>query len=205
MRRVAVTAFLALPWALDAQIAAPPRFEAGVYAGGSFPLGAARDSANAGYHVGGMGSTAVNGVLDVRVDFAFNKLGDKILSEGATFREVGTNLLSGTASAVIHRRGTPGDARGRRAISPYLVAGGGAYRFRFDYVCRGLACTGPERSGRSETRWGFNAGAGATVPLRGIGTFFQVSYHAILPKGGGNSSTTLFLTSFGLKVPVSRR
>lgn len=205
VRLAAVSGVLILPWVADAQIATPPRFEAAIYGGGSIPLGESRDSANAGYHLGGIAFTAVNNVLDVRIDAAFSKLGDKTLSEGATFREVGTNLLSGTVGAEIHLGSTPAAERGRNTISPYLLAGVGAYRFRFDYVCRGLGCTGPERDGRSETRWGLNTGAGATVPLRGMRTFFQVAYHAILPKGSKNGNTTLLLASFGLKLPINRR
>jgi hypothetical protein len=204
MRLIAGSAFLALPWTLDAQTAMPPRFEAGIYAGGSVPLAKSRDSANAGYHVGGIVYTAVNNVLDVTIDIAFNKLGDKTLSEGATFREVGTNVLSGTAGAVIHTRGNSGYERPGNAISPYGLAGIGAYRFRFDYVCQGPACIGPERDERSETRWGVNVGAGVTVPLRGIRTFSQVAYHAIFPKGGKNTNATLLVASFGLKLPISR-
>jgi hypothetical protein len=205
MRVVVVSAFLVLPWTLDGQRATPPRFDAGIYAGGSVPLGESKDSANAGYHIGGIVYTAIKSALDLSIDVAFNKLGDKILSEGTTFREVGTNALSGIAGVVIHPRVTSGDERRRNPMSPYALAGVGAYRFRFDYVCRGLACTGPEREGRSETRLGLNAGAGATIPLKTIRTFFQVAYHVILPKAGRNGNTSLLLASFGLKLPVSRK
>jgi hypothetical protein len=204
MRLIAFSTFLVLPWALDAQGAKPPRFEAGIYAGGSIPLNKSSDSANTGYHVGGIVHTPINSAMDVSIDVAFNKLGDKTLSEGATFREVGTNALSGIAGVVIHPRVISDDERGMIPISPYVLAGLGAYRFRFDYVCRGLACTGPEREGRSETRWGLSAGAGATVRLKAIRTFLQVAYHAILPNGE-NGNTTLLLASFGLRLPVSRK
>jgi opacity protein-like surface antigen len=202
---VAVSLLLVQPWTVEAQTARPPRFDAGIYAGGSVPLGESKDSSSAGYHVGGIVDTTINRAMDVTIEVAFNKLGDKTLSEGATFREVGTNALSGTAGVMIHSRVTSGDVRGRKAISPYVSAAVGAYRFRFDYVCRGLECTGPERDGRSETRWGLNAGGGATVRLKAIRTFFQVSYHAIFPNRGQSVNTTLLLASFGLRLPVSSK
>jgi hypothetical protein len=204
-RLVAVSVFLVQPWIVDAQTARPPRFDAGIYAGGSVPLGESKDSASAGYHVSGIVYAAINSALDVTIEVAFNKLGDKTLSEGATFREVGTNALSGIAGVVIHPRVTSGDERGRNAISPYAFAGVGAYRFRFDYVCRGLGCPIPERDGRSETSLGFNAGGGATVRLKAIRTFFQLAYHTVLPNGARNWNTTLLLVSFGLKLPLGRK
>ena len=186
----AISAFFALSYAVEGQIAPTAHIGAGIYAGGSLPLADFTDSAKAGYHVGGMVDRTLNNVLDIRIDVVFNKLSDKTLSEGTTFREVGTNLLFGTLSTKVHPVGS--------TTSPYLLAGVGIYRFRFDFVCRGIACTGPEREGQSATNLGFNAGAGATVRVRGMRPFFQVGYHAIVPKGGQNGRNALMLASFGL-------
>lgn len=205
MRLVAVSAVLILPWGLDAQITRYPRFEAGIFAGGSLPVAESRDSANAGYHVGAIASTRITSALDVSIDVTFSKLGDKTLSEGATFREVGTNVLAGTTGLVIHPRVTSGEDSRRPPVSPYVLAGVGAYHFRFDYVCRGVACTGPERDGRSEVSWGFHAGAGATMRVIGVRTFLQVSYHAIPPTNSDGENTTLLQASFGLKVPAGSK
>jgi hypothetical protein len=194
---------IVLPCLAEAQIASQRRFDAGVYAGGSFPLGLFTDSAKAGYHVAGAASVRVNGGLNVRIDVVFNKLSDKVLTEGVTFREVGTNVLAGSVGVELRNPGA--SERNRNTISPYLLAGGGAYRFHFDYVCRGAACTGPERNERSEMRWGLNTGLGTTVALKGITTFVQVTYHAIFPKAEKDGTATLFLASFGLMLPVNRR
>ena len=185
-------------------MATPRRFGAGVYAGGSFPVGEFRDSAKTGYHVAGLASARVNNILDVRIDVVFNKFSDKLLSEGPAFREVGTNLLFGTVGAELRPDGTSATESVRNRISPFLLAGVGAYRFHFDHVCRGLGCTGPEREQQSVTTWGLNIGAGAMVPLKGMRTFFQAGYHAMLPNGK-NWNTTLLLASFGLELPTNRR
>ena len=186
----AVPATLVLSSGAQGQITPTPRYSAGVYAGGTIPLGEFADSTKAGYHVGGMVDRALNNVLEIRIDAVFNKLSDKTLSEGTTFREVGTNLLFGTLSAKVHPV--------RDTISPYLLAGVGIYRFRFDFVCRGVACTGPEREGESATNLGFNAGAGASVRVRHFRPFLQAGYHAILPKAGQHGHDALILVSLGL-------
>ncbi len=100
--QLAASAFFVLSYEAEAQIAPTTHFGAGIYTGGSLPLADFTDSAKAGYHVGGTVDRTVNKFLDLRIDVAFNKLSDKTLSEGTTFREVGTNLLFGTLGAKVH-------------------------------------------------------------------------------------------------------
>jgi opacity protein-like surface antigen len=195
----AVSAFCAPASAAEAQKAAPGSLGAGVYGGVSFPLGDFKDSAKPGYHVGAMIDRHAINALSIRLDIAFNKFSDKTLSGGATFREVGTNLLFGTLGAELSSAGGPvAPARGNRTY-PYLLAGVGAYRVRFDFVCRGPACEGPERVGKSDTNWGLNIGAGSTVPIIGVTAFLQVGYHLILPTSDENENTAIALASLGLK------
>ena len=196
----ALTGVLLLPLCAAAQVAATPRYGTGVYAGGSFPLERLRDSANFGYHAGGMVQNVVREALDVRLDVVFNKLSDKTLSEGATFREVGTNMLFASLGAELHSVRSSGAPRLRKTVAPYLLAGAGVYRFRFDNVCRGAGCLGPERNESTETSWGLNLTGGATAPVLGMSTFIQVGYHMMLPKGASDPLSSLILVSMGLKL-----
>ncbi len=181
---------------MEAQSADHPDFGIGVYGGAVFPLNDLRDSAKTGYHVGGMLDRRVSNFLAVRLDVAFNKFSDKTLTDSPTFREVGTNLLFGTVSVeVFPSRGANATAH-KSALRPYLLAGSGAYRFRFDHVCRGPACGGPERVGTSSTNLGFNVGAGSIVSVSRWTTFWQAGYHITLPKSG---STRLLLASLGIR------
>ena len=198
--QLAASAFFVLSYEAEAQIAPTTHFGAGIYTGASVPLADFTDSAKAGYHVGGTVDRTVNKFLDLRIDVAFNKLSDKTLSEGTTFREVGTNLLFGTLGAKVHPVRDAPSARGGSRISPYLLVGVGIYWFHFDFVCRGLACTGPEREGQSATNLGFNASAGAIGRVRGVRPFFQVGYHAIVSNGRQNDHNALMLASLGLQL-----
>lgn len=189
----ALSAFFA-PGSVEAQIATPSSFGAGIYTGGSLPVGHFRNTTQPGYHIGGTIDLASSNLFGPRLDVAFNKFSDK----PTAFGEVGTNLLFGTLGAELKPGANSPAPAGRKIVSPFLLAGAGVYRIRFDIVRTRPGGTEPPRETQSDIHFGLNLAGGADLPVYSLRTFAQVGYHTLFPKRGQDGNTSMFLASVGL-------
>ena len=147
-----------------AQLASPIRFN--VNAGAAVPVGTLADdgvnggSANVGFHVGaGLELRAPLMPIGLRFDGAYDRMG----IEGADASWTIWNL---TGNAIL----SP-------AVSPiYFIGGVGFY---------GTDITGNDVVGDvpSETDFGFNLGAGLSLPLTGFSTFIEARWHNVNTEG----------------------
>ncbi len=69
-------------------------------------------------------------------------------------------------------------------ISPYFIGGIGIYNFSI-----------PNSSLDSQSKFGWNAGAGINMPLSGFKTFIEARYHGVSTEGG---TTAWIPISFGV-------
>jgi opacity protein-like surface antigen len=155
---LAVALLLVGPSAADAQFASPIRFN--VNAGASLPVGDLGNNVDLGFHLGaGLELRAPLMPVGLRFDGAFDRMG---------FEGGGGNLSiwSLTANAVLSPMASP----------LYFIGGIGFYST--DLNVDG----GPDFS--SETDFGFNLGAGLSVPLTGFSSFVEARWHSIDTQGG---------------------
>ncbi|HUQ48914.1 MAG TPA: outer membrane beta-barrel protein [Gemmatimonadaceae bacterium] len=193
-----VAASLVAAAAASGQSNIPRPFAIGVYGGGSMPIGDFKNRADIGYHAGVFGSTALSGPLSVRLDGAYSKF-NKEIAFGDTVITALTKVFHTTLD-VEYSLGTQTEMAAGGGALPYISGGAGFYRFRYDDSCAGpgSACSAFVVSSGSETRWGLNAGAGASFFLSGFTPFVDIRYHTTSPKAGG-FRFNMVLASFGLK------
>jgi opacity protein-like surface antigen len=124
--------------------------------GASFPSGNLADAAGTGWHaLAGLGVSTLMQPLGLRLDVAHNRFaGDTPAPDQA--------VTSGTLNVTYRLPLT------NAPISPYLVAGAGAYR---------LECIGETDCG-SDTRFGWNAGLGTRLAAFGLRWFIESRFHA---------------------------
>ena len=166
---VATLAVMALPVAT-----ARAQMGFGAAAGLSAPMGTFKDAVDAGYHVTGiLNFAAPLAPVGFRGEASFNQFAFKSsLGAPSGAKE---NIVSGTANIVVSPPG----------MGLYGIGGLGLYHTSAS--CTG--CTG------SESKVGFNAGAGFKFGLTGFAAFVEARYHHVSTTGG---STSFVPISFGL-------
>lgn len=161
---VAVSLLLVSASTVDAQFASPIRFN--VNAGAAVPVGTLADnsisggSANMGFHVGaGLELRAPLMPIGLRFDGAYDRMG----IEGADAAWTIWNL---TGNAVLSPMASP----------LYFIGGIGFYGT--DITGSGVVGDVP-----AETDFGFNLGAGLSVPLTGFSSFIEARWHNVNTPG----------------------
>ena len=154
-----------------AQFASPIHFN--VNAGAAFPVSDLGDVANTGFHIGaGLELHAPLMPVGLRFDGAYDRMG--IQDADAAF-----SIWNLTANAVLSPMMGP----------LYLIGGIGFY---------GSDVTGSDVlvDQPSQTDFGFNLGAGFSLPLTGFSTFIEGRWHRINTEGG---STQYIPIVFGIR------
>jgi hypothetical protein len=174
---------VSLPVAAHAQMGAlvkPVQF--GIAAGATVPVSDLSNGSSTGFNVTGtIGVTPQLIPLGVRVDAAYNRFSPKNGVDGDTrFTSITGNLVYKVPSIV---------------ISPYLIGGAGWYN-----VGIGSSATTPDGtvngfSGGSTNHFGWNLGAGISMPLSGFDTFIEARYNQV--QGNGSSAKFIPIT-FGI-------
>ena len=160
----------------SAQSVSPIRF--GVAGGLTLPQGDDADFVSAGYHIlGTLGFQAPMVPAGLRVDLAYNKMGEKDDS-GLDY-----TVLSGTLNGMFNLGMAP-------TVSPYLIGGLGFYNQKIE--------AGGEDE--SETNLGLNGGIGLRFGLSGFSTFAEARYHYIFSKDDetGADNSSIIPISFGI-------
>lgn len=123
--------------------------------GASIPVGAFADGVGTGWHaLAGVGISSLMQPIGIRLDVAHSRFpGDA---------EVDQAITSGTLSLSYRLPMT------NSPLSPYVIAGGGAYHAR----CSGVPACG------SETRAGWNAGLGTRFAALRVKGFLEARFHA---------------------------
>ena len=146
----------------------------GAFAGASIPTGDFADFAGTGWHVGGMLQwNSPTSPFGFRFDGAYHRFGDK--GEPNNF----PSIIVGSAN------GLWTFPMATSPVRPYVIAGLGIYNER----C--TACS-------SQTRAGFNGGAGINVPLSGFATIIEGRFHLVFDSDQGHSNTTFIPISVGI-------
>jgi opacity protein-like surface antigen len=174
--------------AARAQGAGPVTFGLGV--GTSVPTGAFGDRVNTGYSIDGSLGYQFRGTpLGIRADVAYSSFGlsDSYLERFQNANDGGANVWSGTVDLTLNL-----PRLGR--VQPYLLGGGGVYR-RHVEVDRPVGETiitafdpffgffgdvfTDEATVRShtQTKFGWNGGAGIAFPVAGVHTFIEARYN----------------------------
>jgi opacity protein-like surface antigen len=141
----------------------------GVSGGLAIPTGSFGQTFSSGYDIGVLlGIKPAASPVGLRFEGAYQRYDAK----GTNPLGIHTNIISGTANAVIGRPAAAG------SISPYLIGGVGIYNVKV------TASQAPNNS--SDTKFGLNIGAGIDLPLSGIAVFFEARYHYILLNSGNS-------------------
>jgi opacity protein-like surface antigen len=149
----------------------------GVSAGLSMPTGDLGDIAKSGYSVNGLlGVTMPMSPLGFRAEVGYNSWDGKDLLDGATL-----SSLSGTGNIVLQ-------VPGMIVAKPYLIAGLGAHRLKFD-------AGGSGEDNESDTKLGWNVGGGLNFGLGTLSTMIEARYVSV---NTDNGSTTYVPVTFGI-------
>jgi opacity protein-like surface antigen len=162
---LAVSLLLVSVSTADAQFASPIRFN--VHAGAAIPTGDTGDEADLGFRVGaGLELRPAFSPVGLRFDGAFDRMPiDQDLLDFFGADDGNLTLWSVTANAVV-----------APPVSPlYFIGGIGAYSSK-------ISIDGADSD--SETDFGFNIGAGLSLPLTGFSTFIEARYHRVSVEGG---------------------
>jgi hypothetical protein len=157
---LAVSLLIVSASSANAQFASPIRFN--VHGGAALPVGSSGDAYDLGFRIGaGLELRAPLMPVGLRFDGAYDRMpvdpGALTPGEG----DVNVNVWSLTANAVL----SP-------PVSPlYFIGGIGMY-------------SAGETNSSSETDFGFNIGAGFSLPLTGFSTFIEGRFHQINIEGG---------------------
>jgi opacity protein-like surface antigen len=145
----------------------------GLAGGVSFPQGDLRDAANTGWHaLGTLALSTLTQPLGLRVDVAYNQFG---FTAGDGHQTVASATLNGTYR--LPMTNSP--------MSPYLIAGLGAYRSECS-LAQGCDAV---------TKFGWNAGLGTKLYVLGFRSFLEARYHRTKR---GESTVNYFPLTFGL-------
>ena len=164
---IAAIALVAAPRVSHAQIPGLVKpFQLGIAGGAAQPMSDLKTSNDMGYN--GTVALAFNLPLipiGLRVDGAYNQFGQK--ANGPKLR-----MMSATGNVVWRLPSI--------AISPYLIGGAGIYRQTSD-----VAAVGPiPASSLTDNHFGWNAGAGVSLPLTGFKTFVEARYNRVSAANG---------------------
>jgi hypothetical protein len=158
---IATIALVAAPRVSQAHLGLVKPFSIGVAGGAAQPMSDLSTSNNMGYN--GTVALAINLPfipVGLRVDGAYNQFGQK---NGG----IKTHIMSATGN-VVWKLPSVG-------VSPYLIGGAGMYIPTVE--APGLPST-------SENHFGWNAGAGISLPLTVFKTFVEARYNAVSVNGG---------------------
>ncbi|HJQ19300.1 MAG TPA: outer membrane beta-barrel protein [Gemmatimonadaceae bacterium] len=151
-----IFASLVLP---PAAVSAQSPFMLAIGGGGSLPLGDFGDAANMGWHaLASVGVSTLMQPLGLRLDVAHNRFGAKGGAGSA-----GQAITSGTLNVTYRLPMT------NSPLSPYIIAGAGAYHFQ---------CTGGVSCGTA-TRFGWNGGLGTKIASLGLKWFLEGRFHFV--------------------------
>ena len=155
----------------SAQVSSP--FHFGIGGGVSLPQSDASNDFKAGFHGQAMVGLSVP-VLPVglRGDFVYHQM------SGKNGLDADLKVLGGGVNVMYDLPGV--------MVKPYLSAGLGMYNAKVDAGAAGSA---------SETKVGFNGGAGIKFNLTGFNTLLEARYYSIQTSG---SSTTFVPITFGI-------
>lgn len=154
-------------------------FSLGISGGASIPLGDLSNAYGTGYNIGGHVALGAPGLpVGFRGDVNYDNFGSKGSSTG------NTHIWSYTANAVFGVPVVPG-------ISPYVIGGIGGFMPGSSYTSGGTTLTAS-----SGTKFGFDVGAGVTIPLSGFNAFIEARYNRF--NNGGGGSTSFVPITFGV-------
>jgi opacity protein-like surface antigen len=166
--------------ATPAIAAAQRSLHLGVAGGVSVPSGTLRDGVNTGWHA--LGTIALSSPmqpLGLRLDGAYNRFAFSDQA-GTALRGDGNQTVSSATLNASYRLPMTNSP-----LSPYVIAGLGAYR---------TACSLSPGCDAS-TRFGWNAGLGTKLYLRGVTSFLEARYHQT---SRGESGVHFVPVTFGL-------
>ena len=143
-----------------------------VAAGLTVPMGNTGDALNSGYNVtAGLGIKPPLAPVGLRFEGMLNQMDFKTSAFGSA------RLISGIANVTLSGPAIP---------MGYLIGGIGMYNFATPDIA----------NSSSETKVGFNVGAGLNFPLTGIGTFLEARFHLVSTEG---ESMKFVPITFGIK------
>jgi len=146
-----------------------------IAAGAAIPVGNTSNGLNTGYNVtAGIGIKPPLAPIGLRIEGAWNQMDGKAAAAGSS------RILAGIANVTLSGAGMP-------IPMGYLIGGVGMYNFSVSDA----AIKPP-----SETKVGFNVGAGLNFPLTGFSTFLEARFHYISASG---TSFKFVPITFGLK------
>jgi opacity protein-like surface antigen len=137
----------------------------GIGGGATVPIGDFKDAVNTGFNVqGSLGFGVPMVPLGLRLDVTYDRFGVK---------NAGGNLgvLGGQLNALYTLMPTP-------MVSPYITGGVGVYNAKYS-SSDGF----PADFNTSQTKFGWNAGAGLSFHLAGFSTFVEARYRSIMTEG----------------------
>jgi hypothetical protein len=142
----------------------------GLGGGIALPLSTFSDEVVPGFRA--LGTLAVGAPLyplGLRIDGAYDRFDVEAAPAGSVDFDGAQRVVSATINPTyrLPSAGAP--------ISPYLIAGAGAYN---------VGCTG-DYTCESSTHFGWNAGAGFTFRAFGFRAFAEARYHRVEASGGG--------------------
>ena len=156
------TLVVALGLAAAAPLPAQRALTLSLAGGGSLPVGNFADGASTGWHaLASIGLSTLMQPIGLRLDVAHNRFAAKSIGPDQAVSSATLN-----ASYRLPMVNSP--------LSPYLIAGAGAYRFE---------CVGDFDCG-SDTRFGWNAGLGTKWAALRMKGFLESRFHAINSEGG---------------------
>ncbi len=178
---IAVSSAAAVAGAQGATSATKP-FSFGISGGAAIPTGNLSNGVNTGYDVGGHIALGAPGLpIGFRGDVNYDNFGAK----GAAGSGNGSaHVISYMANAVLGIPVVPG-------LSPYLIGGIGAFSPGYSATSGSTTYTGS-----TGTKFGFDLGAGLTIPLTGFNAFVEARYNRFNNDGGG--STSFIPITFGV-------
>lgn len=191
-----------LPLTAKAQSGFGQRATVGIFGGLTIPKGDFSTETKTGAHAGALAKMRLYQMLDLRVDGAWNKFGEKKIpqAEGVNATvESYAKVIFGTANLVLNMGPDSSSYPGDNSVSPYLLAGAGGYNLDYGAECSGQ-CTGfapPE----TKTHFGLNAGFGANATFGILKPFIEARYHRISNVDTNNGgSRSMYTVSLGLKL-----
>ncbi len=136
----------------------------GISGGLSIPTGDAGDFYDSGFNVGGLLEfTRPASPLAFRLEVDYQRFAFKDDS-GVLSSDTDTRIISGVANALYKFGG--------ETARPYLLGGVGLFNL-----------SAAAENADSETKFGFNLGAGLEIPLSGITAFGDIRYQSIQTEG----------------------
>ena len=184
-----------------AQLLARPTL--GSFGGVMTPRGDFQDEVGNGWHAGVLLKARLYRALDIRVDGAYSKLGEKTVVIPVTLQDTVRFHTDGTlpfGTLDVHANLGPDSAEypGDNTVTPHVLAGIGIYQLDYQLTCTG-PCEGFDTVPKQK-HMGFNVGGGAAVPVLGVKTFFEARYHRISRKPEDGDARSLITVSAGLRI-----